>query len=156
MTVEVYSILKGRRADSACDFLARFLVQKTPSQVDYPVPHFSDAPEQVFTREEEVFEYLERNPCEAYSFYWNEGDSKSPIDQGMLFYTKDAMMILGLDVDPDLEVALRYTRELRDFSGCDAILYRLESPPPNFGWEFEGLARSEKPDLSRLIEQARV
>lgn len=84
--------------------------------------------------------YLERNPSETYGVYWNAMGSTGIVQQGMLFYTADGHLILGLAVNE--KVAGKLFTELVAFAGTAVGMFGCEQRPPETASEFILMARS--------------
>lgn len=145
--LEVYVLAGSRHAHVATQFLQRFLPTRRAASDEYPFPEFSTSPERVYGDPDELMRRLESSPDEAYAIYW-DADEASTFRQGMLFFTRDAAMIVGLVIAiSDIAQVLLDVAQVVD--GRFGFISG-ESPPPGTRDEFIRVCREGT--LTRLVD----
>jgi len=139
MTQEIYALATNRNAAFATAFLDKFLPSRTAFADEYPVPECADTPTVAFTAPDEVMVYLEANPTEPYSLYWNASSGDDPIRQAMLFYTVDRHLILGLATVPS--ESRKMFDQLVLFASSGIGVFGSEQCPPETASEFRAMAQ---------------
>jgi hypothetical protein len=145
--VELYVLAASRNSRTARAFLDRFPPNRRPAAEDFPFPEFSDCPDHVYQTPEGVMERLEHAVAEPYAIYWY-GEGAGYADQAMLFFTRDAAMIVGL-VLPDDALGAAFL----DVSGVVGGRFGFitgESAPPETQGEFVRICREST--LTALVD----
>ena len=118
-------------------FLDHFLPRREQSAAEYELPRFSDAPQTVFRHPAELMRYCAGHPHESHAIYWRNTEATNPA-QGMVFFTSDGELILGLSSAPAL--AEQFLADLKAFAGSVTGYIAFESPPPGTAAEFRDSA----------------
>ena len=137
---DCYCLVASRDATIGIAFLDKFLPDREASAVDYPVPRYVDAPQHVFTDPGELMLFLAKKLNEKYSIYWRNIDSTNVFGHGMLFYTDDGKMIVGVSVAgnyPEDALVIRCYKEVKKFLNSEMGCITIEEPPPLNAIEFK-------------------
>jgi len=124
---EIYVLCPQRSQALANSFLEQFLPHRRVAAEDYPFPEFCDHPQTTFATAEEVIDLLESEVQESYSLYWYNLGENEP-ETAMLFFTKDAGMIVGIVIHSEESGWL--TRLATHVGGRFGYV-TFEEPPPN-------------------------
>lgn len=92
---ECYVLAPQRTAKILWDFLDTVLPKRRNYLKVFPVPETALKPQHQFDKIEELVDFLEKNPKEAYGLYWDNVEPKTPF-QAIVFFTVDGGMILGV------------------------------------------------------------
>jgi hypothetical protein len=92
--VEIYVLSCKRSSEIASRFLDELAPERYPVAIDFPFPEFSDKPEIIFGKPEDLIRHLEVEVGESYSIYWNVRRGIAALV--MVFFLKDGGMIVGL------------------------------------------------------------
>lgn len=144
---EVYVLCRKRSTIVALEFLDAFLPNRKPVADEFPYPEFGARPQAIYHTPEEVMLQLEVEHQESYSIYWDGDDSEYAL-QGMLFFTEDGAMIVGLVI-----VGTNYAKALLDVANvvCGRFgLITSESRPPDTQTEFMSMCRNST--LTALVD----
>src|SRR5207245_1555327 len=108
-----------------------------PCTAEFPVPELSDCPTKSFYSVSDILNYLETHETERYGLYFGNKAVNAEIETGMLFFTEDGGMILGLGMFSGLLVGRNkkkfreYIEPLQDFAGTEHIWVTSEQRPPD-------------------------
>jgi hypothetical protein len=128
---DVYVMARERAAGVAVRFLDTFLPEREQSAEDYEFPQYSEQPTTVIEAASEAIQYCEAHPNEAQSFYFrNLGEGPT---QGMLFFTADQGLILGLSVEDQED---DWLFRLKEHAGSEIGYFTFETPPAATAAEF--------------------
>jgi len=145
--VEVYVLCKSRSKELALAFLEKFIPSREACADEYPYPEFDDEPKYVYDDVEKLLDTLESEEDESYSLYWNAVNNAN-IQSGMLSFTEDGQMIVGLAVD-EVDVKKRF-EELASLTGGEFGYISLESAPAENQAEFVQYCKDS--DQIRMVE----
>ena len=113
-------------------FLDSFVPKREQSAVDYEFPQYSEQPTSVFESASAAIQHCEAYPDAAQSFYFrNLGEAPA---HGMLFFTADRGLILGLAVDEQQD---DWLLRLKEHAGSSIGYIAFEEPPKDTVAEFE-------------------
>ena len=126
---DIYVIIDSRSKELVHSFLTRYLTTWVESADEYEIPQYSDNPDIIFKTDSELMNYCEQNKKISYSIYWRS-KSDSLIKYGMIFYTSDEKMILGLSVLSGSKEK-EFLKDLKDYLLSDLGYIAFEEPPPD-------------------------
>lgn len=144
---DIYVIQETRSKSHAIDFLNHFLPHRVESASEYLIPQYSDNPIQSFDNADELMEFLENNVQFNQSIYWRNTDEDSLNKHGMVFYTRDGNMILGISRDADMtggsdtKNEQECLKEMKAYFKTDIGYIDYENPPIDTYNEFVKRAR---------------
>ncbi|BDD08540.1 hypothetical protein FUAX_09720 [Fulvitalea axinellae] len=139
---DVYVIQKSRSKKLGVDFLNHFLPIREESADEYLIPQYLDDPIHEFDNAEDLMTFLESNPQYAQSIYWRNKDKENLNKQGMIFYTKDGNMILGISRNADMSGNLNTENEdeclieMKKYFKTENGYIHYENPPAKSYDEF--------------------
>jgi len=136
-TKEIYILSKDRTMSTAQIFLDSFLPERFSLTEEYPYPQYSDTPEIIFENRNELIQKLVTNSNEPYSLYWDVVDSE--VINGMIFFTKDGGMIVGLAVAQNKDEY--FLKSISEAVGGEFGYISFDSPPPETQDEFITLCK---------------
>jgi hypothetical protein len=132
---DVYVMARERTAGVAMRFLEMFVPMREQSAVDYEFPQYSEKPTTVIQTASEAIQHCEAHPDEAQSFYFrNRGEGPA---HGMLFFTADQGLILGLSVDEHED---DWLFRLKEWANSNVGYIASEVPPAPTAAEFRRIA----------------
>ena len=142
--VDCYFLIESREKRKIELFLERFIPDREELAADYPIPYLSDSPTAIIHSIEELIEFLASDSTSEYAIYWQNRIVESKLQNGMLFYTNDACLILGISLKAiskqDVEV-MRICNEVKSFLQCQYACITVEEPPPLNSEEFIEFAK---------------
>jgi hypothetical protein len=139
---DIYIIKESRSKKMGVDFLNYFLPLREESADEYLIPQYSDNPVYEFDNANDLMAYLESNPKCSHSIYWRNLDEKSLNKHGMIFYTKDGNMILGISRNVDISGKLntdnedKCLKEMKGYFKTELGYIHYENPPAYTYHEF--------------------
>ena len=132
---DVYVMAWERTTGVANRFLDKFVPKREQSAVDYEFPQHSEQPTTVIQSASEAIRHCEAHPDAAQSFYFrNLGEGPA---HGMLFFTADKGLILGLSVDEHED---EWLLRLKEHACSDVGYIAFEVPPAPTAAEFRQIA----------------
>ena len=133
---DIYVISDKRDSVTVNRFLNHFLPKREESSDGYGVPQFSDSPELMFTRVNELVEFCSNNRNIEHFIYWRALNQNKP-EHGMVFYLQDGYVIYGLSTDTNNS---KFTQKL------------LKDLQEHIGSNLGYIAFEEAPDVDNLDE----
>lgn len=134
-----YVLLNSRSRSIMRKFLETFLPRREEMTDEYLIPMYATQPQYTFTNADELMAFLENNPGEEHSIYWRNLDKQEEIKFGMVFYTTDGRIIVGVSTvgksPSELTVVSSYIR-LKNYFNSDTGCITIEEPPPSNSVEF--------------------
>lgn len=145
----VYALAPERTRRSGEHVLDYFLPARHPVADEYEYPQYDDNASIRYKDVGELMSHLQSEPTSPYSLYW---DSRTPqsdvqVEQGMLFFTEDGGMIVGLAVPENL--AGQTLVNLRNVLGAAWGMATGDEPPPLSALGFIAACRSAS--LPRVV-----
>ena len=137
---DIYVLVDDRSIDRVRAFLDRFLPNREEMADEYEVPQYSDEPKVMFKAASELMEFCANNTSEVHAIYWKSTSSGEP-RCAMVFYTRDAAMILGISID-DESLEESFLAQMKDFCNSSEGLILYEQPPPDSRNKFRRLVDS--------------
>ena len=104
MWADIYVLAPERSSQMIERFQKEWLGEMEESAADYWFPQFAQQATQVFESADELIEQLLLNPTEPYAIYWTPSPKAEPdaeVKAGMMFFTEDDGLIVGLSVQSD-------------------------------------------------------
>jgi hypothetical protein len=142
MLLDLYALAPARTEAISNQFRSTWLRRFKESADDYEVPQYADNPDVIYTSVDDLIRKLVASPMETHAIYWRNSQP-GPIRHGMLFFTKDGSMIVGLSVDEERsDHAKQLLCELATTIGAVHGYATIEEPPPDRTAEFLARARS--------------
>lgn len=132
---DCYCLVDSRTVETCLRFLDEFLPERIESADEYPLPLHSDHPQKVLGDVHLVMKHLEEEKEEAYVLYWRSTKDDSRVKHGMLFYTNDGHLIVGVSIEGEsLEdrEAIQMLQDLKAHFTSHIGCMRVEGPPPPF------------------------
>lgn len=119
-------------------FFKLFLPNWEKLAEEYEVPQYADNPEIVFENPDEIISYLIKNHEYDYSMYFQNKKNEEP-EQGMLFFTNDGYLIIGIVVRSDY---INWFKKLKNTFDASFGYLTLEEVPPNSSFDFKRISES--------------
>ncbi len=142
MVQDVYALAPERTEDTADRFRSAWLRGFRETADEYEVPRNSDQPEAVYTSVDDLIRMLVTSPAEGHAVYWRN-DQPGSIRTGMLFFTTDGGLIVGLGLDDeDGDAGRQALSRLAATVGAVHGYATFEEPPPDTTPEFLARART--------------
>ncbi|TGK96258.1 hypothetical protein EHQ30_06535 [Leptospira brenneri] len=126
---DIYVITDSRAKELILSFLRHYLITWAESADEYEIPQYSYEPEIILKTDLELMDYCEQNTTVVHTIYW-KNKSDSFIKHGMVFYTSDQKMILGLSVLSGTKEK-EYLKDLKCFLQSDLGYLTFEEPAPS-------------------------
>lgn len=142
--VDCYYLIDSRKYEIGINFLDNFLSIRKESSVDYPVPIYDDNPKHIFSCYKELMRFLDENPEEEYSIYWRSLEDENIIKHGMIFYTNDNRMILGVSVEGreiNEGIVIETYYKVKKFLESKVSCITVEEMPPMNSFEFREFSK---------------
>jgi hypothetical protein len=133
---DIYVLARSRDEATVTTFLDHFAPDREETQDEYTIPQNAGEPRMTLGSAAEVVSHCCLHPAETQSIYWRRVGDGDPA-YGMVFFTSDGCLILGLSVAESNAQAL--LSELRKHTRSDYSYATVESPPPDSGAEFRKL-----------------
>lgn len=96
--LDIYVISDIRDENKVEAFLDFFFPEREESADEYEVPQFSESPDVVYSKAEDLVKYCSANENTEHAIYWRALNQRKP-EHGMVFYLKDGHVIYGLSTD---------------------------------------------------------
>jgi hypothetical protein len=126
---DIYVISEKRNFTTVINFLDQFLPEREESADEYELPQYSDSPDLIFSRANDLIEYCSNNESAENSIYWRALKQKKP-EHGMVFFLRDGNVIFGLSTDAsDIEFARQLLIDLKKNLGSKLGYITHEAPP---------------------------
>lgn len=129
---DCYVLANKRTTDFITSFLDHFLPDRSEAANIYNIPQFSEPPEIVFDRADDLINYLEQSPNELHAVYWLN-NQVAALRGAMCIFTSDGQVIFGLYCEtlrPDTRVEDSYLHRLQEFCDSAQGLILYEEPAP--------------------------
>lgn len=91
---ECYVLAPHRTAEALWNFVNTVVPENRNYLRAFPIPESAEKPTLELKSLQELVDYLEKNPQEAYGLYWDNAKPESPF-QAIAFFTRDGGLILG-------------------------------------------------------------
>lgn len=137
--IDSYYLVDKRKLNIVYDFFKEYQFLKNELAEDYPVPQYSEVPENIFFSDIDLLLFLETNPNCDYLVYWENKKEDSIIKQVTLQYTNDGKMIIGVSIvgvdiysTDSIQLFKRIKKYLNSSEGC----ITSNEPPPLNSIEF--------------------
>ena len=149
MLLDIYVLAAERSKEIFDHFTNSWLRGFIEVANEYEFPQYSGKPEAVYSTFRELVDRLINAPQEPHSIYWRAANGGA-VRSGMVFFTLDGKMIVGLSIDSDdAKQISHYLQELADTVGGSAGYSALEEPPPETLEDFlDAVARASSPKLN--------
>lgn len=142
MQQDLYALAPDRTEATSDRFRSAWLRHFEESAEEYEVPRNSDHPDSVYTSVDDLIRMLAASPAEGHAVYWHNSQP-GPILNGMLFFTTDGGLVVGLSIaDEDADAARQILSQLAATVGAAHGYATFEEPPPATTPEFLARARS--------------
>lgn len=147
---DIYVFQKSRSKKLGIDFLNHFLPLREESTDEYIIPQFSENPEHEFDNAEDVMTFLESNSEYSQGIYWRNKDEENLNKHGMIFYTSDGNMILGISRNADMSGNLNTEnedeclKEMKKYFKTENGYIHYENPPADSYDEFVAIVNELK------------
>lgn len=129
---QIYALARERSAHVVASFRNEIIPGFVEAASDYVFPQFGDKPVCVCDAADEVIDILMAHPDEPYSLYWTNPNENEDVNLGMLFFTSDGELVLGLSLKTlDREVISKHRHRLKSILDirCDYVDYSDGLPP---------------------------
>lgn len=133
---DIYAISDRRDEKTVEKFLNCFLPEREESADEYEIPQFSESPDIVYTKAEDLIKYCSTNENTEHAIYWRALNQRKP-EYGMVFYLKDGNVIYGLSTDAS------------ESTFAEELLVRLKS---HLGSSLGYIGHEASPDAENLNE----
>ncbi len=136
---DIYIIKNTRKKAEITAFNKRFLGTYKETASEYEIPQYSENPEKVFAKADELLSYCETNANVSHVVYW-----KSTVNglYSEIFYTKDGFTVFGLSTEDETKCDSLF-QEMAGFLGCDFGYITAETPAPDYFEKFTECLLSE-------------
>jgi hypothetical protein len=126
---DIYVISEKRDSETVTKFLNHFLPEREESADEYEIPQYSDSPELILTKANELVEYCCNNKSTEHAIYWRGLNQRKP-EHGMIFYLQDGNVIYGLSTDAsDSKFANELLLNLKEHVGTNLGYIGHEASP---------------------------
>ena len=155
--MEIYVLASSRTNEMAKLFLDTWARGFAEGADEYTFPQYAANPTATYHSPTELIEVLVRNPAEEYSIYWDNPDGTGQIAGGMLSFTSDGAMIVGINIyikeldngDVDRRELKKPLQDLAQTVNGAYGFWDFERPPPDTALEFIAIAK--KAPLPSLV-----
>ena len=142
MLIDLYVLASERSALVAENFKSAWLADFDEAATEYEFPQHVDEPLAVYSSVADLIGKLIANPNEAYSIYWNN-PRNGPVSNGMLFFTSDGSLIIGISVTTDESgETAKYLKELSKTVDGKFGYAIFEEAPPGTVQDFINLVKA--------------
>jgi len=149
MSIDLYVLAPERSEKVAQRFLETWLTGSVESASDYEFPQYSNEPSARYRSAAALIAKLIEQPHEPHAIYW-QNPTDERVANGMLFFTSDGGMIVGLTIrtDDQAEAADFLLRLAATVNGQFGYM-AFEQPPPDTIREF--MAAVERSPWPRIV-----
>ena len=134
LLADIYVLALSRTRAQIELFRDKFLQGFYEAAREYRFPQLCDEPSWISRDVNYVVDVLVRERGQHYNIYWNNPTRTDDIRNGILSFTSDAGLIVGLSVP--VEKANQYLDRLKNYMQSTIGCVLLESPPPETAAEF--------------------
>jgi hypothetical protein len=140
---DIYVLAGARNSTVIKRFLERFAAGAIQARFEYEIPQYCDTPSMIFSKADEVMEYLCEHSIESQSIYYRLANHPDKIKNAMVFFTNDGHIIFGLSVYlSDASESEKYLKAMAVTVDARYGYFIQETPPPPTAVEFIAIVKA--------------